>query len=90
MIKNNQYDTLKIEYESLKNNKESIIDSLNRENTKAKYTIKTLEDSLKIVDNKVGHHYIKVGEVKKEEFVISATLSESADLLKKNLLCTNL
>lgn len=90
MVKSNQYDTLKVEYESLKTNKESIIDSLNNENAKAKYVIQTLEDSLKIVDNKVVHHYIKVDEVKKEQFVVSTTLSESTRLLKKNLLCTNL
>lgn len=90
MIKNNQYDALKIEYESLKINKENIIDSLNKENVKTKYTIKTLEDSLKTVNTKVVHHYIKVDNIKKEEFIISSTLSESANLLKENLLCTNL
>ena len=90
MVKSNQYDTLKMEYDSLKINKESIIDSLNRENSRIQNTIESLEDSLKVVDTKIVHHYIKVDNIKKEEFVISPALSESTNLLKENLLCTNL
>ena len=90
MVKSNQYDALKTEYELLKINRENVIDSLNRENVKAKLQIQVLEDSLRVVDNRVVHHYIKVDDIKKEEFVVSTTLSESASLLKNNLACTEL
>ena len=90
MIINNQYDSLKIDYEQLKNNKEQIIDSLNKENHKTKQTIKVLEDSLKVIDVQLSDNSNKIEDIKKEEFVVSVSLSESANLLKKNLSCTKL
>ena len=90
VIINNQYDSLKVDYEQLKNNKEQIIDSLNKENHKTKQTIKVLEDSLKVIDVKLSNNSNKIEGIKKEEFVVSASLSESSNLLKKNLLCTKL
>ena len=90
MIINNQYDSLKVDYEQLKNNKEQIIDSLNKENYKTKQTIKVLEDSLKVIDVQLSDNSNKIESIKKEEFVVSVSLSESANLLKKNLSCTKL
>lgn len=90
IIINNQYSTLKINYEQLKNNKEQIIDSLHKENNKTKQTIKVLEDSLKTIDIQLSNNSNKIESVRKEEFVVSISLSESADLLKKNLSCTKL
>ena len=90
VIINNQYDSLKIDYEQLKNNKEQIIDSLNKENHKTKQTIKVLEDSLKVIDVQLSDNSNKIEDIKKEEFVVSVSLSESANLLKKNLSCTKL
>ena len=90
VIINNQYDSLKVDYEQLKNNKEQIIDSLNKENHKTKQTIKVLEDSLKVIDVQLSDNSNKIEDIKKEEFVVSVSLSESANLLKKNLSCTKL
>ena len=90
VIINNQYDSLKIDYEQLKNNKEQIIDSLNKENHKTKQTIKVLEDSLKVIDVQLSNNSNKIESIKKEEFVVSVSLSESANLLKKNLSCIKL
>ena len=87
---NNQYDSLKVDYEQLKNSKEQIIDSLNKENHKTKQTIKVLEDSLKVIDVQLSDNSNKIESIKKEEFVVSVSLSESANLLKKNLSCTKL
>ena len=87
---NNQYDSLKVDYEQLKNNKEQIIDSLNKENHKTKQTIKVLEDSLKTIDVQLSNNSDKIEDIKKEEFVVSVSLSESTKLLKKNLSCTKL
>ena len=90
IIINNQYDSLKVDYEQLKYNKEQIIDSLYRENNKTKQTIKVLEDSLKVIDVQLSNNFDKIENIKKEEFVVSINLSESANLLKKNLSCTKL
>jgi hypothetical protein len=90
VIINNQYDSLKVDYEQLKNNKEQIIDSLNKENHKTRQTIKVLEDSLKVIDVQLSGNSSKIKSIKKEEFVVSVSLSESAKLLKKNLSCTKL
>ena len=90
VIVNNQYDSLKVDYEQLKNNKEQVIDSLNKENNKTKQTIKVLEDSLKTIDIQLSNNSDKIEDIKKEEFVVSTSLSESANLLKKNLSCTKL
>ena len=90
VIINNQYDSLKVDYEQLKNSKEQIIDSLNKENHKTKQTIKVLEDSLKVIDVQLSDNSNKIESIKKEEFVVSVSLSESANLLKKNLSCTKL
>lgn len=90
VIINNQYDSLKVDYEQLKNNKEQIIDSLNKENYKTRQTIKVLEDSLKVIDVQLSGNSNKIKSIKKEEFVVSVSLSESAKLLKKNLSCTKL
>lgn len=90
VIINNQYDSLKVDYEQLKNNKEQVIDSLNKENNKTKQTIKVLEDSLKTIDIRLSNNSDKIEDIKKEEFVVSVSLSESANLLKKNLSCTKL
>ena len=90
MIINNQYDSLKVDYEQLKNNKEQIIDSLNKENYKIKQTIKVLEDSLKTIDIQLSNNSDKIEDIKKKEFVVSVSLSESTKLLKKNLSCTKL
>ena len=90
MIINNQYDSLKVDYEQLKNNKEQIIDSLNKENHKTKQTIKVLEDSLKTIDIQLSNNSDKIEDIKKKEFAVSVSLSESANLLKKNLSCTKL
>lgn len=90
VIINNQYNSLKVDYEQLKNNKEQIIDSLNKENHKTKQTIKVLEDSLKVIDVQLSDNSSKIESIKKEEFVVSVSLSESANLLKKNLSCTKL
>ena len=90
VIINNQYDSLKVDYEQLKNNKEQIIDSLNKENHKTKQTIKVLEDSLKTIDIQLSNNSDKIEDIKKEEFVVSVSLSESTKLLKKNLSCTKL
>lgn len=90
VIINNQYDSLKVDYEQLKNNKEQIIDSLNKENHKTKQTIKVLEDSLKVIDLQLSDNSNKIEGIKKEEFVVSTSLSESTNLLKKNLSCTKL
>ena len=90
VIVNNQYDSLKVDYEQLKNSKEQIIDSLNKENHKTKQTIKVLEDSLKVIDVQLSDNSNKIESIKKEEFVVSVSLSESANLLKKNLSCTKL
>lgn len=90
VIINNQYDSLKVDYEQLKNNKEQVIDSLNKENNKTKQTIKVLEDSLKTIDIQLSNNSDKIEDIKKEEFVVSVSLSESANLLKKNLSCTKL
>ena len=90
VIINNQYDSLKVDYEQLKNNKEQIIDSLNKENHKTKQTIKVLEDSLKTIDIQLSNNSDKIEDIKKKEFAVSVSLSESANLLKKNLSCTKL
>ena len=90
VIINNQYDSLKVDYEQLKNNKEQVIDSLNKENHKTKQTIKVLEDSLKTIDIQLSNNSDKIEDIKKEEFVVSVSLSESTKLLKKNLSCTKL
>ena len=90
MIVNNQYLSLQKDFELLKNNKEHVIDSLNNENIKTKHTIKILEDSLKTVEVNIINNSHKIVQIKKEEFIVSTSLSESADLLKKNLLCTKL
>lgn len=90
VIINNQYDSLKVDYEQLKNSKEQIIDSLNKENHKTKQTIKVLEDSLKVIDVQLSDNSNKIESIKKEEFAVSVSLSESANLLKKNLSCTKL
>lgn len=86
----NQYASIKRDYEFLKNTNERIIDSLKNDNIKTKRIIKTLEDSLKNVDTKIKNTTTIIEVVKKEEFVISTSLSESASLLKKNLSCTEL
>ena len=90
VIINNQHDSLKVDYEQLKNNKEQIINSLNKENHEIKQTIKVLEDSLKVIDVQLSNNSSKIESIKKEEFVVSVSLSESANLLKKNLSCTKL
>ena len=90
VIVNNQYLSLQKDFDSLKNNKEHIIDSLNNENIKTKHTIKVLKDSLKTVEVNIINQSNKIIEIKKEEFVISTSLSKSAELLKKNILCTKL
>ena len=90
VIINNQYDILQKDYELLKENKEFIIDSLSKENLKTKQEITILEDSLKTIDVAIIDNSIKIEEIKKDEFIISTSLSESADLLKRNLLCTEL
>lgn len=74
----------------MRNNKENVIDSLYKENVKTKLEIKVLEDSLKTVDININNNLHKVNEIKKEEFIVSTSLSESADLLKKNLSCAKL
>ena len=85
IIINNQYDALKLDYEQLKDNSEQIVDSLHKENYKTKQTIKVLEDSLKVIDVQLSNNSNKIEDIKKEEFVVSSSLSESTDLLKKNL-----
>ena len=90
IIINNQYDALKLDYEQLKDNSEQIVDSLHKENDKTKQTIKVLEDSLKVIDVQLSSNSDKIEDIKKEEFVVSSSLSESTDLLKKNLSCTRL
>ena len=90
VIMSNQYASIKRDYEFLKNTNERIIDSLKNDNIKTKRIIKTLEDSLKNVDTKIKNTTTIIEVVKKEEFVISTSLSESASLLKKNLSCTEL
>jgi ribosomal protein L11 len=86
----NQYLSVKRDYEFLKNTNERIIDSLKNENVKTKKVIKTLEDALKNLDSKIENTTTIIEVVKKEEFVVSTSLSESASLLKKNLSCTEL
>lgn len=90
IIINNQYDALKLDYEQLKDNSEQIVDSLHKENDKAKQTIKVLGDSLKVIDVQLSSNADKIEDIKKEEFAVSISLSESANLLKKNLSCTKL
>jgi hypothetical protein len=63
---------------------------LNKENNKTKQTIKVLEDSLKTIDIQLSNNSDKIEDIKKEEFVVSISLSESTKLLKKNLSCTKL
>jgi hypothetical protein len=63
---------------------------LNKENNKTRQTIKVLEDSLKVIDVQLSDNSNKIEGIKKEEFVVSISLSESANLLKKNLSCTKL
>lgn len=81
------YVNLKSNYYSFKNVKTYTIDSLNWENNKIKQTIITLEEKLKDVDNKIESNVDKIIEIKREEFVVSPSLSKSTELLKKNLSC---
>lgn len=90
IIMSNQYLSVKRDYEFLKNTNERIIDSLKNENVKTKKVIKTLEHALKNLDSKIENTTTVIEVVKKEEFVVSTSLSESASLLKKNLSCTEL
>ena len=77
-------------YNILKNDKEYIIDSLNKENAETKEIIKSLEDTLDKVNSKIEEESSKIEIVEKEEFTISNSFSESTILLKENLLCTDL
>jgi len=90
IIVNNKYSTLQEDYNILKNDKEYIIDSINRENIKIKEIVKSLEDTLSKVNSELEKNFDKIEIVKKEEFTISNSFSESTILLKENLLCTDL
>ena len=90
IIVNNKYSTLQEDYNILKNDKEYIIDSLNKENAETKEIIKSLEDTLDKVNSKIEEESSKIEIVEKEEFTISNSFSESTILLKENLLCTDL
>ena len=90
IIINSKYTSLQNDYNQLKNNNEQIIDSLNRENFETKKIIKSLEDTINIINSELEKNQEKVEVIKKEEFVISSTFSKSATLLKKNLECTDL
>lgn len=90
VIVNNKYSTLQENYNILKNDKEYIIDSLNKENAETKEIIKSLEDTLDKVNSKIEEESSKIEIVEKEEFTISNSFSESTILLKENLLCTDL
>ena len=89
VIINNQYNSLKLDYEQLKYNKEYLIDSLQKDNVRTKQIIKVLEDSLKTLDVQILENVNKVESFKSEEFDISINLSKSANLLKENL-CADL
>ena len=90
VIVNNKYSTLQEDYDILKNDKEYIIDSLNRENAETKEIIKSLEDTLDKVNSKLENSSNKIEGIEKEEFTISNNFTESTILLKENLLCTDL
>lgn len=90
IIVNNNYLNLKEEYDILKNDKEYIIDSLNRENTKIREDIVSLKDTLEKINTNLLNNSNKIEIVKKEEFTVSLSFSESSNLLKNNLSCTDL
>ena len=90
IIVNNKYLNLQDDYNSLKNNKEQIIDSLNNENTKTKKIIQSLEDEIVMINLELEKKENKVETIKKEKFTISPSFSKSTNLLKENLACTDL
>lgn len=85
-----KYNKLEIDYNLLKIEEELVIDSLNKENLKYKSCIIQLKDSLNFIENKIINNSQKIDSIKKDEFIISSSFSESSILLKENLLCTDL
>jgi hypothetical protein len=81
---------LQDDYNRLKNNKEQIIDSLNRENEETKKIVQSLEDTINIINLELEKNKGKAETIKKETFIVSPSFSKSTNLLKENLECTDL
>lgn len=90
VIVNNKYSTLQEDYNTLKVDKENVIDSLNKENNRISSEVLSLEDSICKINNVLETNSNKIESIKKEEFTVSSSFSKSTKLLKENLACIDL
>lgn len=82
-----RYNSLKQDYNELKIKKENIIDSLKNDNAERLQSIVKLESEIITLNYKVDSLYnVKQKVVQsKKDFTVSKSISESSNLLKRNL-----
>lgn len=90
MVSNFKYNMLKRDYIKLERDKEYIIDSLNNENKNIETNIQVLNDSIICLNDDIAKLLKKKNTTNTKAFTISQSFTESAILLRENLLCTEL
>ena len=90
IISNRRYEKISDKYDELLKSKTELIDSLESDNSLKEERILKLEKSLVNIDLQLDSVQNSKQEVSKKKFEVSPTLSESVELLKKNLQCVDL
>lgn len=82
-----RYNNLEQNYNELLLKKSNVIDSLTNDNIKKTESIIELQSKINVLDKKIDSLYYKKSEIKqsKSNFTISSSISEGAELLKRNL-----
>lgn len=87
VVSNCLYNKLKYDYDELKEKKEYVVDSLIKENITINQNISILKDSIITLDSQFVIKLNKIKNAKGKTFVMSKSLTETADKLKNNLIC---
>lgn len=89
VVSENRYATLEEQYKELLSDKQTIIDSLRRDNETKAEEILLITESVNSLEYKIDSLTKVKRKVIRDTFVVSSSFSESISLLKSNLECVN-